>query len=159
MEKTDYVFAVLGYFLGFARFSLMAFWMPFGSRKVGNGRMCVICPVTGCTDMANFKPAAGSHDVNPLFLAFLKKQNDTSGIGPKDIETEPTSTEKKDGDTEKGIKTLTRNLRGAETQGHLASIAVGFSAWSAAFAVRLSLTLAFRCCYSSFGWPQDEIWL
>ena len=117
------------------------------------------CPVTGCTDMANFKPAAGSHDVNPLFLAFLKKQNDTSGIGPKDIETEPTSTEKKDGDTEKGIKTLTRNLRGAETQGHLASIAEGFSAWSAAFAIRLSLTLAFRCCYSSFGWPQDEIWL
>ena len=104
--------------------------MPSGSRKVGNGRMCVICPVTGCTDMANFKPAAGSHDVNPLFLAFLKKQNDTSGIGPKDIETEPTSTEKKDGDTEKGIKTLTRILRGAETQGHLASIAEGFSASS-----------------------------
>ena len=116
-------------------------------------------PVTGCTDMANFKPAAGSHDVNPLFLAFLKKQNDSSGIGPKDIETEPTSTEKKDGDTEKGIKTLTMNLRGAETQGYLASIAIGFSAWSAVFAVRLSLTLAFRCCYSSFGWPQDEIWL
>ena len=75
------------------------------------------CPVTGCTDMANFKPAAGSHDVNLLFLAFLKKQNDTSGIGPKDIETEPTSTEKKDGDTEKKITTFTMNLRGAETQG------------------------------------------
>ena len=63
----------------------------------------------------------------------------------------------KDGDTEKKITTFTMNLRGAETQGYLASIAVGFSAWSAVFAGRLSLTLAFRCCYSSFGWPQDEI--
>ena len=66
--------------------------------------------------MANFKPAAGSHNVNSLFLAFLKKQHDTSGTKPieeqpKDIETEPTSREKRDGDTEKGINKLTKKSR------------------------------------------------